>query len=158
VIGNVSQYTATIKWHRGDDVFSNNCYSRAHAWEFDGGATVAASASPNIVPLPMSVAENIDPEEAFVASISSCHMLFFLAIAAQRGFVVDDYLDEAAGIMEKRSDGKTAITKVRLRPRASYSGSKVPRLEDVQKMHHKAHQMCFIANSVHAEIETDIVA
>jgi organic hydroperoxide reductase OsmC/OhrA len=85
-------------------------------------------------------------------------MLFFLAIAAQRGFVVDDYLDEAAGIMEKRSDGKTAITKVRLRPRASYSGSKVPRLEDVQKMHHKANQMCFIANSVRAEIETDIVA
>jgi organic hydroperoxide reductase OsmC/OhrA len=154
----VSEYTAIVRWQRGSESFSDDKYSRAHVWEFDGGTTVAASASPHIVPLPMSVAEYVDPEEAFVASISSCHMLFFLSIAAHHGFVIDDYVDNASGVMEKRADGKTAMTRVVLRPRASYSGAAMPGSEEVEKMHHKAHELCFIANSVRTEIETEIVA
>jgi len=154
----VSEYSATIRWRRGDKSFIDNSYSREHDWEFDGGAVVAASASPDIVPLPMSVAENVDPEEAFVASIASCHMLFFLSIAAKRGFVIDNYTDEAAGMMEKRVDGKIAMTKVTLRPNAVYSGTKKPQRLEVEKMHHEAHELCFIANSVQTIIETEIVA
>lgn len=154
----MSEYTATVRWQRGSESFSDDKYSRAHVWEFDGGTTVAASASPHIVPLPMSVAEYVDPEEAFVASISSCHMLFFLSIAAHRGYVIDDYVDNASGVMEKRADGKTAITRVVLRPRASYSDAAAPGPDEVEKMHHKAHQLCFIANSVRTEIRTEIVA
>lgn len=154
----MSKYTAIIRWRRGKDSFSDDNYSRAHDWEFDGGAIVAASASPDIVPFPRSVAENVDPEEAFVASIASCHMLFFLSIAAKRGFVVDDYVDNASGTLEKRVDGKTAMTRVVLRPQARYSGVKKPGPDVVVKMHHQAHELCFIANSVNTVIETEIVA
>ncbi len=100
----MSQYTATIKWQRGGQNFLDDDYSRGHTWEFDGGLSVPASASPDIVPLPKSVAENVDPEEAFVASLSSCHMLFFLSIAARKGYIVDNYDDSAIGCMEKNSN------------------------------------------------------
>lgn len=139
-------------------MFSDNAYSRGHQWEFDGGAIVPASASPDIVPLPMSIAENVDPEEAFIASISSCHMLFFLSIAARRGFLIDDYVDEAIGVMGKRNDGRTAVTNVTLRPRATYSGEKIPDANQIAKMHRRAHELCFIANSVNTLIETEVQA
>ena len=154
----MSEYVATIRWQRGDQSFTDDQYSRGHEWEFDGGTTIAASASPDIVPLPMSVAENVDPEEAFVASLSSCHMLFFLAIAAKSGFVVDEYTDAATGRMDKDAEGKTAMTQVVLRPNAVYSGDRIPDRAKVEKMHHRAHELCFIANSVKTEVTTEIVS
>lgn len=154
----MSEYVATIHWERGKQAFADEKYSRAHEWRFDGGAIVPASASPDIVPLPMSVAENVDPEEAFVASLSSCHMLFFLHIAAGSGFVIDEYTDEAVGHMDKNADGQIVMTKVVLRPKASYSGDKIPDQAKVEKMHHRAHELCFIANSVRTEVVMEIVS
>src|SRR5690606_6310583 len=148
----MSEHTATIIWQRGDQRFTDNAYSRGHEWKFDGGTTVAASASPDVVPLPMSVAENVDPEEAFVASLSSCHMRFFLSIAAKRGFVVDSYTDAAIGYTGKNEDGKVAVTKVVLEPKVSFVGDQVPTVEQMQQMHEKSHDLCFIANSVKTEI------
>ena len=154
----MSEFVATIRWQRGDQDFTGDKYSRGHEWQFDGGLTVPASASPDIVPLPMSIAENVDPEEAFVASLSSCHMLFFLSIAAASGFVIDDYTDAAIGYMEKDAEGKTAITKVILRPCISYSGDRIPVRTKIEKMHDRAHKLCFIANSVKTEVVTEIVS
>jgi organic hydroperoxide reductase OsmC/OhrA len=154
----MSEYTATVRWQRGEQAFADDTYSRGHSWEFDGGAVIPASASPDIVPVPMSVAENVDPEEAFVASISSCHMLFFLSIAARRGFIIDDYTDNACGIMSKTEKGKTAMTRVILYPAASYSGAKRPTATEIDKMHHRAHEMCFIANSIKTEVDIAIVS
>jgi organic hydroperoxide reductase OsmC/OhrA len=154
----MAEHVATIEWQRNGADFVDDKYSRAHLWKFDGGLSVPASASPHIVPEPMSVAGNVDPEEAFVASISSCHMLFFLAICARRGFVVDDYNDAAVGFLEKNADGREAITRVVLRPDARYSGKKIPTLEQLEKIHHRSHELCFIANSVRTEIVTEIVA
>lgn len=154
----MSEYIATIRWERGGQKFTDEKYSRAHEWRFDGGFTVPASASPDIVPLPMSVAEHVDPEEAFVASLSSCHMLFFLAIAAGSGYVIDDYTDEAIGRMEKNADGKIVITEVVLRPRVNYSGDTIPDRAKIESMHHQAHESCFIANSVKTEVITQIVS
>ena len=154
----MSEYIATVSWERGSQDFCGNEYSRGHTWTFDGGLLVPASASPDIVPLPWSVAENVDPEEAFVASISSCHMLFFLSLAAKRKIVVDCYTDNAVGFMAQKDDGKIAMTKVILRPDARYSGVEQPNPEQLEKLHHRAHELCFIANSVTAEIVTEIVA
>lgn len=154
----MSEHLATVRWNRGNADFGANKYSRAHDWEFDGGAVVAASASPDIVPLPLSAAENVDPEEAFVASIASCHMLYFLAIAAKRGFVVDTYTDHASGNLGKTDSGRTAMTKVTLRPDATYSGEVIPDADRIRKMHHRAHELCFIANSVTTAISTEIVS
>lgn len=148
-------YSATIIWQRNDAVFTDKRYSRAHAWQFDGGCTVPASSSPHIVPLPYSDASAVDPEEAFVASLSSCHMLCFLSIAAKRGYVVDDYRDEAQGVMEKCTDGKLSITQVTLRPCANFSGKQVPTALDIQHMHHEAHEECFIASSVKTEVRCE---
>jgi organic hydroperoxide reductase OsmC/OhrA len=119
---------------------------------------VAASASPHVVPLPYSVAENVDPEEAFVASLSSCHMLFFLSIAAKRRFLVDEYIDNAVGIMDKDGNGKIAMTRVVLRPQIKFSGERQPTLEQLEKMHHQSHELCFIANSVKTQVVTEIIA
>jgi len=154
----MSETIATVSWERGDQDFCGNEYSRGHTWTFDGGLSVPASASPDIVPLPWSVAENVDPEEAFVASISSCHMLFFLSLAAKRKIVVDRYADSAVGFMEQREDGKIAMTKVILRPEARYFGDAQPSRELLDKLHHRAHEFCFIANSVNAEIVTEVIA
>ncbi len=150
----MSIHAATIRWQRDGQQFTNNRYSRGHTWEFDGGAVVSASASPDVVPLPMSIAENVDPEEAFVAALSSCHMLVFLSIAAKRGYVVDEYLDQASGVMAEDEQGRMAVTKVTLRPVATYCGDKRPTREQIEKMHHQSHKFCFIANSVKTVVET----
>src|SRR5438045_4310982 len=117
----MSTYTATIRWSRtGDGDFAKGQYSRAHEWAFDGGALVPASASPHVVPAPWSDPAGVDPEEAFVASLSSCHMLFFVDFARRAGFVLDSYVDEAEGVLDKRADGKIAMTRVTLRPRLAW--------------------------------------
>lgn len=151
----MSRYTATVEWTRDEAAFTDNRYSRAHAWTFDGGAVVPASASPQVVPLPLSRAENVDPEEAFVASVSSCHMLWFLSIAAKKGFRVDRYRDEAEGLMEKDARGRLAITRVTLRPQATFSGPRVPSKGELEALHRDAHEACFIANSIRSEIVVD---
>jgi organic hydroperoxide reductase OsmC/OhrA len=153
----MSEYFSTVKWRRdSDEQYVDNKYSRAHEWSFDGGLTVKASSSPHVVPLPYSVERNVDPEEAFVASLSSCHMLFFLSIAAKRRYIVDSYIDNAVGIMEKDGEGKISMTKVTLRPKVEFSGEKEPTLEQLEKMHHLSHKQCFIAHSVKTEIVTEI--
>jgi organic hydroperoxide reductase OsmC/OhrA len=154
----MAEHTATIHWERGSSLFVDNRYTRAHTWTFDGGATVAASASPNIVPLPFSVPENVDPEEAFVAALSSCHMLFFLSIAAKSGIVVDSYRDVAVGTLGRNSRGELAMLRVVLRPEATYPAEKTPTRQQIEKIHHEAHEQCFIAKSVHTTINTEIVA
>ena len=154
----MSEYSAKISWKRDPaEAFLDNQYSRGHSWAFDGGAVVAASSAPSIVPLPYSVEANVDPEEAFIASISSCHMLFFLAIAGKRGFVVDTYIDNAIGIMEKDNEGKISIIKVTLRPEATFGGDKQPSLDQLEMMHHQSHDQCFIANSVKTEVVVEIM-
>jgi organic hydroperoxide reductase OsmC/OhrA len=151
----VSTYTATIRWSRpGAGDFTKGQYSRAHQWAFDGGAVVPASASPHVVPAPWSDAAGVDPEEAFVASLSSCHMLFFLDFARRAGFVVDEYIDEAEGALEKRSDGKMAMTRVILHPRVTWSGE-APDEAVIADLHRRAHEACFIANSVTTEVEVE---
>jgi organic hydroperoxide reductase OsmC/OhrA len=148
----MSTYTATIRWSRtGDGDFTKGQYSRAHEWAFDGGAVVPAGPSPHIVPEPWGNPAGIDPEEAFVASLSSCHMLFFLDFARRAGFVVDDYVDEAEGVLENRPDGKMAMTRVTLRPRVTWGGN-APDEAAIADLHHRAHEACFIANSVTTEV------
>jgi len=154
----MSEYTASVHWSLDDGDFAGDRYTRAHEWLFDGGLTVPASASPQIVPLPLSVAENVDPEEAFVASLSSCHMLFFLSLAARRGIVVESYTDEASGRMEKNADGRMAMSRVLLRPRAVYRADSTPDPKEVERLHHRAHELCFIANSVRSKIVTEIIS
>ncbi len=155
----MSDFQATVKWSRDGQDFLANKYSRAHSWHFDGGTVIDASASPDIVPLPWSAAENVDPEEAFVASLSSCHMLFFLAIAAGKNLQLESYVDNATGSMATNSENKMAITEVILRPVTEFSGSVLPTEEEIAKLHHLAHEQCFIANSVktHVKIELDAV-
>jgi organic hydroperoxide reductase OsmC/OhrA len=148
----VSTYTATVRWIRtGDGDFAKGQYSRAHEWLFDGGVRVPASPSPHIVPAPWSNANGVDPEEAFVASLSSCHMLFFVDFARRAGFVVDSYVDEAEGLLEKRADGRMAMTRVTLHPRVTW-GSTPPDDAAVADLHHRAHDAGFIANSVTTEV------
>jgi organic hydroperoxide reductase OsmC/OhrA len=148
----MATYTARVRWQRGDQKFTDNRYSRAHTWKFDGGTEVPASASPHVVPLPMSAEAAVDPEEAFVASVSSCHMLWFLSVAAKRGYIVDSYTDDAEGVMEMNATGKIAITKVTLRPLAVFSVPKVPDRTALDELHHAAHEQCFIANSIRSEV------
>ena len=146
------KYEATVVWQRGDQKFTDNCYNRTHEWRFDGGARVPGSPSPLSVPAPMSDPAAVDPEEAIVAAASSCHMLFFLAYAAKRGFIVDSYIDEAFGIMEKNSDNKYAITRIILRPKIVFSGECMPTADDIASMHHDSHEHCYVANSLKSEI------
>jgi organic hydroperoxide reductase OsmC/OhrA len=148
----VTRHTANIAWDRGDARFTDNRYSRRHVWRFDGGVEVPGSSSPHSVPLPYSSADAVDPEEAFVASISSCHMLWFLSIAAKRGYRIDEYADEAEGFMEKDADGRISMTRVLLHPRAAFSGEHVPSTADIAAMHDEAHHACYIANSVKTAI------
>jgi organic hydroperoxide reductase OsmC/OhrA len=149
----MSNYTATVRWSRnGDEGFAKGRYSRAHEWAFDGGTIVPASASPDNVPPGTADEAGVDPEEGFIAAIASCHMLFFIDYARRDGFVVDSYVDDAVGIMEKRGDGKIAVTKVTLRPRIAWGGDKRPTSDDVARLHHRSHEDCFIANSVNTEV------
>lgn len=149
----MSEYQATVRWkRRSDEEFIDNHYSRGHSWIFDGGLTIPASASPHVVPEPYSVPANVDPEEAFVAALSSCHMLFFLAIAAKKRFVVDSYVDHALGILEANESGQPAMTRVTLRPQIQFSGSPAPTPAEIQHIHHLSHEKCYIANSVRSEV------
>jgi organic hydroperoxide reductase OsmC/OhrA len=153
----MSGHQAIVEWNRGDARFTDNRYSRGHRWRFDGGVEVPASASPHIVPVPMSVPAAVDPEEALVAALSSCHMLFFLSLAAGRGLVVDSYRDEAIGTMTKDAGGKLAMTKVVLRPDVRYGGAKRPSRADEDALHHQAHEECFIARSVRTVVTCEPV-
>lgn len=148
----MASHTATIEWHRGSQPFLDNKYSRAHLWTFDGGARVEASSSPHVVRVPLSNPENVDPEEAYVAALASCHMLWFLSIAGANGFRVDTYRDEAVGYMERNEAGKQWVGRVQLRPRITCSGTRVPDPEELERMHHEAHAECFLANSVRTAI------
>src|SRR3954469_20003984 len=123
------QYRATVTWKRDGSAFTDQRYSRGHSWSFDGGITVLASSSPLSVRLPYSVAEAVDPEEAFVAALSSCHMLTFLYVAAKQGFVVDRYADQAVGEMSKNESGKFWVSKVTLAPTIAFAGEKRPTQE-----------------------------
>lgn len=153
----MSEYTALVTWARGkDEAYIDNKYSRGHLWQFDGGVCVPASSSPQVVPVPYSVEKNVDPEEAFVAALSSCHMLFFLAIAAKKKFVVDSYTDAAIGLMEKDPAGQLAMTKVRLRPTVVFAGDSKPAKAELEEMHQLSHQQCFIANSVKTSVTIEI--
>jgi organic hydroperoxide reductase OsmC/OhrA len=153
----MSHYTAETLWERKDANFLDNRYSRRHLLRFDGGLEVPGSSSPSVVPLPMSDASALDPEEAFVSSLSSCHMLWFLTMAVKRKFRVDRYFDAATGVMEKNAEGKVAMTVVTLHPEVTFSGEHQPSREELDKLHHDAHEACFIANSVKTEVRCEPV-
>jgi len=153
----MAQYIAEISWLRDGQDFLSNRYSRKHLLRFDGGMEVVGSSSPHVVPLPYSDASAVDPEEAFVASLSSCHMLWFLSIAAKRKFCVEAYLDNAMGVMDKNAEGRMAMTVVTLRPKVTFSGGKLPTHNQVEELHHQAHEECFIANSVKTEVRCEPV-
>lgn len=145
------EYTANIAWRSDGGSFTDGRYSRAHRWHFDGGATVAASASPGIVPLPYSDPAGVDPEEALIAAAASCHMLWFLSLAARQGYTVQSYQDSAAGQLEPNEHGKMAFRRIVLRPRIEFSGA-APDAAQLQALHHAAHEECYIAHSLRAEI------
>jgi len=144
-------YHATIRWERGSDEFLKQKYSRGHAWHFDEGVSVPASASPLVLRAPLSVAAAVDPEEAVVAALSSCHMLFALSHLSRAGYIAERYEDAAEAVMAKRADGKTALTRAILRPAITFQGT-APDAEEYAKIHHAAHAECYIANSVNFEI------
>jgi len=151
----MSGYKATVRWSRnGAEGFTKGQYSRAHEWAFDGGAVVPASASPHVVPLPWSDESGVDPEEAFIASLSSCHMLFFLDFARRKGLLVDSYVDAAEGVLEKRDDGRMWMSRVTLHPQVTWAGD-VPDDAAIHDLHHRAHEACFIANSVTTDVRVD---
>lgn len=147
----MSEHTVTIDWKRETPDFAYETYNRDHDWRFDAGVTVRASATPTY----LGNAACVDPEEAFVASLSSCHMLTFLAIAARRRLVVDSYHDEAVGHLDKDEGGRLAMTRVTLRPRVVFGGEKVPSPEALIQLHDQAHHACFIAFSVKTEVEVE---
>jgi organic hydroperoxide reductase OsmC/OhrA len=153
----MSEYTAELLWQRGGQDFLANQYSRRHLIRFDGGVEIVGSSSPQVVPLPWSDAAAVDPEEAFVASLSSCHMLWFLSIAAKAGWQVDSYADTASGTLARNTAGRMAMTVVTLRPRVQFSGERRPDAAEQQRLHHKAHDACFIANSVTSDVRCEPV-
>jgi organic hydroperoxide reductase OsmC/OhrA len=152
----MSEYTATVHWQRqADEAFTDHRYHRRHDWLFDGGAVVPGSSAPSSVPLPWSDPSAVDPEEAFVASLSSCHLLWFLALAGKAGYVIDDYRDDAVGVMTRNAAGKVAVTTVTLRPVVRFGGSQRPTPEQHEALHHHAHDQCYIANSVKSEVRCE---
>lgn len=146
------RHEAHVTWSRGGAPFTDGQYSRRHEWTFDGGVTVRASSSPAVVPLPFSAPDAVDPEEALVASASSCHMLWFLSLAAQRGLVVDTYADEAFGVIERVARGKLAFSRIVLRPDIRFSGPEAPEAATVSALHEAAHERCFIASSLRCDV------
>ena len=146
----MSRHVAEVSWH-SDGEFTSGRYSRRHEWRFDGGAIVTASSSPDVVPLPMSDAAGVDPEEALVASVASCHMLWFLSLAQEAGVDVESYSDSAEGMMGRVDPGRLALVRIALRPKISFTGPP-PSAEEVERLHHQAHDRCFIANSLKTEI------
>lgn len=151
----MSTYTATVCWQREGQAFIDSRYRRHHQWRFDGGVVLAASSSPQVVPLPMSDASAVDPEEAFVASLSSCHLLWFLDLACRAGWLVDDYQDQASGVLARNTAGQLAMTVVTLRPRVQFAGERRPDAAEIGRLHHAAHEACFIANSVRSEVRCE---
>jgi organic hydroperoxide reductase OsmC/OhrA len=151
----MATYSATVIWTRGDQVFTDRKYSRAHEIKFDGGVTVPGSASPHVVKLPLSREDAVDPEEMLVASLSMCHMLFFLDYASKAGFVIDRYEDPVEGLFGQDERGRLAITKVTLKPHIEWSSDKRPNASEIAELHHKSHEACFIANSFRGEVVID---
>jgi organic hydroperoxide reductase OsmC/OhrA len=149
------EYRAGVHWTRGDAAFTDNRFSRAHTWRFDAGLEVPASASPHVVRVPLSVEAAIDPEEAFIAALSSCHMLWFLSLAARGGWRVDAYDDKATGVMGRNAAGHMAMLSVTLHPEVVFSGEKRPTRAELDALHHRAHEECFIANSVTTEVRVE---
>lgn len=151
----MSTYLAEVTWQRGQDRFTDNRYHRAHQWRFDGGAVVPASSSPNVVRVPLSDPAGVDPEEAYIAALSSCHMLWFLSLAAEDGFCVDSYSDAAEGMMAVNEAGQEVMVRVLLKPAVAFSGAKIPDDASCADLHHRAHAACYLANSVKTVIEVD---
>lgn len=149
----MSSYTATLTWRRGDQPFSDGKYSRGHDIAFDAGFSIVGSSSPHVVRPPLSREDAADPEELFVASLSSCHMLFFLDFARKAGFVVDSYVDKAEGELAKGADGRMQMTRVQLNPAIEWAGGTRPTAEQLRELHHKAHDACFIANSFKGDVD-----
>lgn len=153
----MSSHEATVVWQRGEEPFTDGRYSRRHELMFDGGAVIAGSASPHVVRAPFSDPAAVDPEEAFVASLASCHMLWFLSIAANRGLVVDRYRDRAVGELGRNGEGKLAMLRVTLRPDVTFAGEALVTREALDAMHEQAHGECFIASSVRTEVLCEAV-
>lgn len=151
-----AEFSATVTWHGDPQAFATGRYSRAHTWGFDGGAVVPGSSSPLSVPLPFSDAAAVDPEEALVAAVSSCHMLFFLGFAAKKRWTIARYIDEARGIMEVDERGRLSMTRIFLSPTIRFEG-RAPAAEDVAALHHEAHEACYIANSIRAEVVVEAI-
>jgi len=151
----MTDYHASITWQRDGAKFTDNRYRRLHTWTFDEGLEVPASASPDSVPLPYSEARAVDPEEALVAAVSSCHMLWFLSIAAKKGFTVERYADTPVGTLGTNARGKEAITAITLRPDITFGGDKRPSQDEIESIHHEAHDVCCLANSVSAEVRLE---
>src|SRR3990172_6678871 len=149
----MSEHLATIRWQRGNADFTAGKFSRVHTWTFDGGATIEASAAPSVVPAAYTSPSAVDPEEAFVAAVSSCHMLTFLYVASKQGFQVDSYDDEAVGAMTKNEQGVPWISLITLNPKIAFSGPKLPTPADEEQLHHLAHEQCYIANSIRTKVE-----
>lgn len=146
------KHTALIRWQNSGPAFMQRQYLRAHTWQFDGGAAVPASASPHIVPVPWSDEAAVDPEEAFVASVASCHMLWFLHIALDAGFEPASYEDHVEGVMTKNEQGRLWISRVTLKPKIVWKGARVPSAQELEQLHHRTHEECFIANSIRTEV------
>lgn len=151
----MSRHGARILWQRGDQPFTDLRYRRSHIWQFDGGARIAASSSPAVVPLPYSDAAAVDPEEAFVASLASCHMLWFLSLAAERGLRADAYVDDAVGLLGRNERGHLAMLEVTLHPRVDWGADPPPDAATLQSLHESAHERCFLAHSVRARIRIE---
>ena len=151
----MATHEATVDWQRGDANFLDNRYSRRHDVAFDGGVSFAMSSAPSVVPVPRSDPAAVDPEEAFVAALASCHLLSFLYVAAKSGFVVDSYLDHAVGTMAKNARGKAFVSKVVLKPVVTFAGDAKPSAEQHAALHHQAHDECFIANSVLTDVQCE---
>jgi len=151
-------YNVKVFWKKNsDEAFVDSKYNRSHTWSFDGGIDIPASSSPHVVPIPMSNESAVDPEEALVAALSSCHMLWFLSIAAEKKIIVESYEDSAIGVLGKNGEGKLAMTKITLKPKAKFNDTTVPRSEQVDELHRLAHEKCFIANSVKTDITMMVV-
>jgi organic hydroperoxide reductase OsmC/OhrA len=151
----MADYHATIVWQRGEQPFTDRRYSRRHEMHFDGGAVVPGSSSPHSVKLPFSDPSAVDPEEAFVASLSSCHMLWFLDLACRAGWVIDRYSDAAVGRMERDAQGRLAMTLVTLHPQVDFAGTRRPDAAEIERLHHAAHDECYIANSVKTTVRCE---
>jgi organic hydroperoxide reductase OsmC/OhrA len=147
----MSEHRATVRWEQRGGPFAKRQYSRAHSWSFDGGAIVPAAASPSAVPIQFTDPACVDPEEAYVAAIASCHALTFLHVAAKAGLAVTRYRDEAVGVLTKNERGRAWVSKVTLHPEIAWS-DRVPTADELAALHHAAHDECFIASSVRTEI------